>query len=181
MKPVGQDLSVNQSVADRLREAADLLEEQQANPFRVGAYRRAAASLAALDRDLREIFDAEGAEGLLALTPGLGEAVVVQQQVPHLLPRKTLGIGEDRVDSPETQGVIHMIDLRLVTPQPGTQLVQYAKQVLIGDEVRPVVERANRQRFVPHRWQRLVQASLAPPCSAHSYDHEHDRQLYRHE
>lgn len=69
-----KDHSVNQSIADRLREAADLLEEQRANPFRVGAYRRAAAGLAALERDLREIFDTDGAEGLVAL-PHVGRGI----------------------------------------------------------------------------------------------------------
>jgi putative hydrolase len=74
MDPGGKDHSVNQSVADRLREAAGLLEEQRANPFRVGAYRKAASGLAALDRDLREIFDAEGTEGLVAL-PHVGRGI----------------------------------------------------------------------------------------------------------
>jgi DNA polymerase/3'-5' exonuclease PolX len=34
--------SINARCADRLREAADLLEAQGANPFRVSAYRKAA-------------------------------------------------------------------------------------------------------------------------------------------
>jgi DNA polymerase/3'-5' exonuclease PolX len=35
-----------------LREAADVLEQQGANPFRVGAYRRAQETVAQLDRGL---------------------------------------------------------------------------------------------------------------------------------
>lgn len=68
------DLSLNQKVADKLREAADVLEQQGANPFRVGAYRRAAETVAQLDRDLRDIVAVEGAGGLTAL-PGIGRGI----------------------------------------------------------------------------------------------------------
>lgn len=54
----------NRQVADALLEVADLLEQQGANPFQVGAYRRAADTVVHLDRDLREILDREGVEGL---------------------------------------------------------------------------------------------------------------------
>lgn len=54
----------NRQVADALLEAADLLEQQGANPFQVGAYRRAADTVVHLDRDLREVLDREGVEGL---------------------------------------------------------------------------------------------------------------------
>lgn len=68
------DLSLNQKAADKLREAADVLEQQGANPFRVGAYRRAAETVAQLDRDLRDIVAVEGADGLTAL-PGIGRGI----------------------------------------------------------------------------------------------------------
>jgi DNA polymerase/3'-5' exonuclease PolX len=58
---------LNQQVAERLREAAELLEQQQANPFRVGAYRRAAETVAALDEDVATLLEREGIEGLDAL------------------------------------------------------------------------------------------------------------------
>jgi len=64
----------NQDIAQRLREAADLLQAQGANPFRVGAYRKAADELERLQRGLREIFDAEGAAGLEAL-PHVGRGI----------------------------------------------------------------------------------------------------------
>jgi putative hydrolase len=64
----------NQGVADKLRQAADLLAQQEANPFRVSAYRRAAETVAHEDRDLRDILDAEGVEGLLAL-PHVGRGI----------------------------------------------------------------------------------------------------------
>lgn len=64
----------NQDVAQRLREVADLLQAQGANPFRVGAYRRAADEIERLPRDLREIFDADGVAGLDAL-PHVGRGI----------------------------------------------------------------------------------------------------------
>ena len=68
------DLGENQQIADRLREAASLLEAQGANPFRAGAYRKAADTIAALTRPLREIFDAGGVAGLDAL-PHIGKGI----------------------------------------------------------------------------------------------------------
>jgi DNA polymerase (family 10) len=64
----------NQQVAAQMREAATLLQAQGANPFRVGAYRKAADSLARLERPLREIFDAGGRAGLEAL-PNVGAGI----------------------------------------------------------------------------------------------------------
>ena len=45
----------NRDIARRLAEAAELLERQGANPFRVRAYRRAADSIASYPEDLREL------------------------------------------------------------------------------------------------------------------------------
>lgn len=67
-------LARNRRIADRLREAADLLEVQGANPFRVRAYRDAAATLETLDRDVGEILDEEGIEGLERL-PRIGRSL----------------------------------------------------------------------------------------------------------
>jgi DNA polymerase (family 10) len=64
----------NQQIADKLREAAELLHAQGANPYRVSAYRKAADTVAQLQKSLREIFDAEGVKGLDAL-PNVGEGI----------------------------------------------------------------------------------------------------------
>jgi Holliday junction resolvasome RuvABC DNA-binding subunit len=64
----------NSLCADRLREAADLLDAQGANPFRVGAYRRAAETVRDLPEDLAHLIDREGLEGLEAL-PGIGRGI----------------------------------------------------------------------------------------------------------
>ncbi|MGZ5094387.1 MAG: helix-hairpin-helix domain-containing protein [Burkholderiales bacterium] len=67
-------LSENRAVAAKLREAADLLQAQGANPFRVGAYRKAADTLSQLSQPVRCVFDEKGREGLEAL-PGIGRGL----------------------------------------------------------------------------------------------------------
>ncbi len=64
----------NHEVASRLREIADLLKSQQANPFRVNAYRHAADTLDNLGQDVAELMQSSGIEGLVAL-PGIGEGI----------------------------------------------------------------------------------------------------------
>jgi hypothetical protein len=61
----------NGRIAARLDEVATLLEEQGANPFRVGAYRKAAQTIRELDRPVSEVVKSEGLEGLDRL-PGIG-------------------------------------------------------------------------------------------------------------
>jgi DNA polymerase (family X) len=68
------DVRENQQIADKLREAATLLEAQGANPFRAGAYRKVADTIAHLPRPVRETFDAEGVAGLDAL-PHIGKGI----------------------------------------------------------------------------------------------------------
>ena len=68
----------NALVADMLREGATLLEAQQANPFRVAAYRKAADTIAGLDGSVRELFEREGRAGLdrlPAVGPGIAGAI----------------------------------------------------------------------------------------------------------
>jgi putative hydrolase len=71
---MNKDLATNQRVADRLREAADLLQQQAANPFRVSAYRHGADTVAALKENVRDIFERDGLEGLVAL-PHVGRGI----------------------------------------------------------------------------------------------------------
>lgn len=67
-------MSTNTDAAAALREIADLLKEQKANPFRVNAYRRAANTLESLAEPLEEIVAQDGIHGLTAL-PGIGEGI----------------------------------------------------------------------------------------------------------
>lgn len=80
----------NRAVASRLDEVAALLERQNGNPFRVQAYRRAAATLRALGRPVAEVLRGEGRKGLTRLG-GIGEslarsieAVVATGRLPSL-------------------------------------------------------------------------------------------------
>jgi len=64
----------NHEIADRLAEAADLLEGQRANPFRVRAYRQAAEEIRQLPEPVKEILARDGIGGLLRI-PHLGESL----------------------------------------------------------------------------------------------------------
>jgi putative hydrolase len=68
------EISINQQVARKLLEAADLLEQQQANAFRVNAYRRAADTVLSLKTDVQDIVEQDGFKGLVAL-PNIGEGI----------------------------------------------------------------------------------------------------------
>ena len=61
-----------EQVADRLAEAAELLEMQGADRFRVRAYRLGADTIRQLDEDPAAILEREGIEGLVAL-PTIGD------------------------------------------------------------------------------------------------------------
>lgn len=67
-------LADNPRIAQALHEMAVLLEAQGDNPYRVGAYRRAADMVARLPRPLRDIHHSEGEAGLDAL-PGVGPRI----------------------------------------------------------------------------------------------------------
>jgi DNA polymerase (family X) len=62
----------NVEIGRRLEEVAELLEAQQANPFRVQAYRRAATNVRRLTKPLAEVWQEEGERGLRAVS-GVGE------------------------------------------------------------------------------------------------------------
>jgi hypothetical protein len=64
----------NAQVALHLEEVADLLQAQDANPFRVRAYRTAAETVRGLPRAAHEILETEGPEGLQRLA-GIGASL----------------------------------------------------------------------------------------------------------
>ena len=66
--------ATNAQIADKLRQAADILAAQGADPFRVAAYRRAADSVLALTRDLG-ILVARGGRKALEAIPGVGVSI----------------------------------------------------------------------------------------------------------
>jgi putative hydrolase len=76
----------NKYVADRLREAATLLEQQGANRFRVNAYRKAAGTIESLEHDVSFIVGTDGLRGVTALPgvgPMIGGAIVEMVQTGH--------------------------------------------------------------------------------------------------
>jgi Holliday junction resolvasome RuvABC DNA-binding subunit len=70
---------LNQQIALKLAQAADLLEQQAANPFRVSAYRRASETVSRLTRDIGELASSEGTAGLVNL-PGIGAGIAAAIQ-----------------------------------------------------------------------------------------------------
>jgi DNA polymerase (family X) len=64
----------NAKVASRLEEIASILRAQNANPFRIGAYLRAASTIRTLQKPLDELIAEKGAAGLDEL-PGIGQSL----------------------------------------------------------------------------------------------------------
>ncbi len=74
--------SFNRAVSAVLRETAELLKQQEANPFRVSAYRRAAETVDSLEVDLRGLTHRDGVEGLTQLPfVGRGIAAAIEEIV----------------------------------------------------------------------------------------------------
>jgi DNA polymerase (family 10) len=76
----------NEQVASWLRQAAELLQAQGANPFRVGAYRKAADTIERHPGSIRDVFAARGIAGLDALPtigPGIAAAIAEMLQTGH--------------------------------------------------------------------------------------------------
>lgn len=73
-------LGINQLVAEKLRQAADVLEQQNANPFRINAYRRGADTIARLGEPVSVILETKGIDGLVAIpTIGRGIATAINE------------------------------------------------------------------------------------------------------
>jgi len=80
--PKEQEQLSNEQIASMLAEVGDLLEAQGANPFRVRAYRHAAATIRGLRAPLKQILKAEGVTGLMQL-PGIGRSL--GHAIEHLI------------------------------------------------------------------------------------------------
>jgi putative hydrolase len=111
----------NREIAEQLRQAADLLEQQGANPFRIQAYRRAADTVAQLPEDLRDLVERQGMEGLLDL-PGIGRGMA--KAVYEMVTTGRWGRLE------RLRGTLDPVQLFQVVPGIGPQLAQ-----LIHDEL----------------------------------------------
>ncbi|MFP2930076.1 helix-hairpin-helix domain-containing protein [Pyxidicoccus sp. 3LG] len=71
---MGTEWKDNVDVADMLERVADLLEVQDAMPFRVSAYRKAATTVARWPQPVAELLASEGEAGLRKL-PGVGKSI----------------------------------------------------------------------------------------------------------
>jgi hypothetical protein len=74
--PARRTSSFNDQVAHQFRLVADLLEAQHADPFRVGAYRRAASMVETMEESVAEIYRRLGIPGLVAV-PTIGRTLAV--------------------------------------------------------------------------------------------------------
>jgi len=70
----GGGVAENAAIAAKLRDYADLLEQQGADGFRTRAYRRAADFVDALVRPVADVFTREGRDGLEAM-PSIGRGI----------------------------------------------------------------------------------------------------------
>src|ERR1019366_8125501 len=97
----------NDTVARCLEETAELLQAQGANPFRVQAYRKAAATVRGLRQPVADIYRNGGDEGLRGL-PGIGDrlgaglrSLILTGRLPHAgeAPRRNGSRGATRIGS----------------------------------------------------------------------------------
>jgi hypothetical protein len=98
----------NATIAKKLADYAAYVDAEDGNLFRVRAYRRAADTARTLDRQLKDIFAAEGRAGLEAL-PGIGSAIAYTIET-------LLKTGEFRTLRPEGG---HIDPERLLASLPG--------------------------------------------------------------
>ena len=69
----------NHQIAGRLREMADILEQQDANPFRIAAYQKAADTVGGYPVDLGSVLEREGIDGLVGI-PSIGRGIAAAIQ-----------------------------------------------------------------------------------------------------
>ena len=105
----------------KLAQAADLLEQQGANPFRVSAYRRASATLSRLVQDVRELATAEGDAGLIKL-PNIGKGIA--RAIQELLATGSWGQLE------RMRGTLDPVQLFQTVPGIGPKMAEQIHETL---------------------------------------------------
>lgn len=161
----------NQQIADLLDEIAEHLEQQEANPYRVRAYRNGAQSARDADESLADVVEQKGAEALEDL-PQIGEGLAATigeyvstgrsslleqlqaQSSPERLFARVPGVGEELAERivrelrirtlPELERAAH--DGRLDAVEGfGEKRVQSVRDGLAG-MLSPSAQRRSRQR-----------------------------------
>jgi hypothetical protein len=191
----------NDDVADALERVADLLEVQDANPFRVRAYRTGAETLLELDVPVRVLLAERGRAGLTEL-PGIGEALASATQelvetghltlldrlegevCPEELFRTVPGIGEELARRIHVElGIETLEDLELAAhdgrlegvPGFGHRRARGVRETLAG-----MLGRAGRRRSL--RWRSHRDAFDRPTVDdLLSADEEYRRRAAAHE
>jgi hypothetical protein len=74
MKKVSKHAADNLAIAEQLRLMSAILEQQDANPFRINAYRHGADTIANLDQPVKKILKQGGIDALVAL-PTIGKGI----------------------------------------------------------------------------------------------------------
>ena len=88
-EPTLATAEANEPIAEKMEQVAALLEEQDANPFRVRAWRTGAETVRGLERPALDILREEGIDGLDRL-PGIGP--VLARAIRELAERDRLGM-----------------------------------------------------------------------------------------
>lgn len=130
--------SDNHAIAERLREMAELLQAQGANPFRAGAYRRAADAVARSPQDVRALFEEQGAEGLEAI-PGVGKGIAAA--IGELLVTGRWGQLE------RLRGAVDPVQLFLTIPGVGEDLAHRIHDTLSVDTLEALEAAAHDGRL----------------------------------
>lgn len=112
MKP---DIPTNKEIAEAFEHVADLLEAQDANPYRVRAYRRAVGVIERSDKSIAELADAKEGEQLEDL-PDIGKSIAAS--VREFVHTRRLGLLE------RLEGQISPEDLFTTVPGIGEELSQ---------------------------------------------------------
>jgi hypothetical protein len=111
----------NPDVADALERVADLLEAQGENPYRVRAYRAGAQTVRSSPRQVSEILEQEGTQGLDRL-PDIGKSLAAA--IAELVHTGRLGMLE------RLEGQISPEDLFTTVPGIGEELARRVHQEL---------------------------------------------------
>lgn len=128
----------NRLVVERLHECADLLEQQQANPFRVQAYRRAAATISGLDVDVQDLDRAGGIPQLEEL-PHVGKGIA--GAIHEILATGRLSRTE------RLRGTLEPLDQLRTVPGIGPELARRIHDELHVDTLEQLLQAADQGRL----------------------------------
>ncbi|GBD10026.1 DNA polymerase/3'-5' exonuclease PolX [Candidatus Thermoflexus japonica] len=142
----------NQEIAQIFENIADMLEIQGEIPYKVMAYRRAAENIAALGRDIYDLWQ----EGALRTIPGVGEAI--EEKIDQLLRTGRLELYE-RLKSEIPQSLLEMRQI----PDMGPKRIRAVWEKLGITTVEELEEaaRAGKLRSLPGFGARLESKILA--------------------